>query len=140
MISREALNLGYQLARHLEHHNFQQFFDVFNIFLSSVPHYIHKDVEAYYHSLLYLFLKTLSFKVSAEIPTSRGRMDMLLKTDADIFVFEFKINKTAKEALDQILTRAYHMQFKLDKRPITLIGANFDTKARKLTEWVSQKG
>ncbi len=78
--------------------------------------------------------------MGAEVPTSRGRMDLLLKTDADIFVFEFKINKTAQEALDQIIARAYHTQFKLDKRPITLSGANFDTKSRKLTDWISQKG
>ncbi|HLB53385.1 MAG TPA: AAA family ATPase [Chlamydiales bacterium] len=130
----------YQLTKHLQQHNFQQFFDVFNIFLDSIPHNIHKDIEAYYHSLLYLFLKTLGFKVGAEVPTSHGRMDLLLKTDTDIFVFEFKIDKTAQEALNQILAREYHTQFKLDKRPITLIGANFNSKSRKLDAWVSQKG
>ncbi len=136
----EIQDLYYQLARHLEQHNFQKFFDVFNIFLDSIPHNIHKDIEAYYHSLLYLFLKTLGFKVGAEVPTGHGRMDLLLKTEADIFVFEFKIDKTAQIALDQILSRAYHTQFKLDKRPITLIGANFDSKSRRLNDWVSQKG
>ena len=138
--SSDIQGIYYQLAKHLEHHDFQKFFDVFNIFLDSIPHYIHKDAESYYHSLLYLFLKILGFKVGAEVPTSRGRMDLLLKTDTDIFVFEFKINKSAKVALNQILSRAYHTQFKLDKRLITLIGANFDTKSRKLTDWVSQKG
>src|SRR5262249_38345007 len=132
-------DLYYQLARHLEHHDFQKFFDIFNIFLDSIPYNIHKDAEGYYHSLLYLFLKTLGFKVGAEVSTSHGRMDLLLKTDTDIFVFEFNINKTAQEALDQILSRAYHTQFKLDKRPITLIGANFDSKSRKLNDWTSQK-
>jgi len=130
----------YQLAKHLQQHNFEKFFDTFNIFLSSIPHFIHEDTEGYYHSLLYLFLKILGFKVGAEVPTNRGRMDLVLKTDTDIFVFEFKINKTAQEALNQILAREYHTQFKLDKRPITLIGANFDSKLRKLDAWVSQKG
>lgn len=138
--SSDIQGIYYQLAKHLEHHNFQKFFDIFNTFLDSIPHYMHQDAEVYYHSLLYLFLKILGFKVGAEVPTSRGRMDLLLKTGTDIFVFEFKINKTAQEALDQILGRAYHTQFQLDKRPITLIGANFDTKSRKLTDWISQKG
>lgn len=135
----EIQGIYYQLTTYLQQHNFQKFFDVFNIFLDSIPHNIHKDIEAYYHSLLYLFLKTLGFKVGAEVPTGRGRMDLLLKTDTDIFVFEFKIDKTAQEALNQILTREYHTQFKLDKRPITLIGANFDSKSRKLNDWISQK-
>jgi hypothetical protein len=77
--------------------------------------------------------------VNAEVPTGGGRMDMLLKTQMDIFVFEFKIDKTAQEALHQIEERAYHTQFKLDKRPITLIGVNFDSESRKLDEWVSRK-
>ncbi len=136
----EIQDVYYQLAQHLKRHDFQAFFEVFNIYLASVPHFIHENVESYYHSLLYLFLKTLGFKVNAEVPTSKGRMDMLLKTQTDIYVFEFKINKTANEALTQIIERNYHEQFKHDKRPITLIGASFDTKARKLTDWVSKKG
>jgi len=132
--------LYYNLAQHLKKHDFNRFFETFNLFLASIPHYIHEGVEAYYHSLLYLFLKTLGFKVNAEVCTSRGRMDMLLETENDIYVFEFKVNKTAQEAMSQIEARAYHAQFKLDKRPITLIGANFDTKSRQLTDWISKKG
>jgi hypothetical protein len=60
-------------------------------------------------------------------------MDMVLKTTTDTFVFAFKIDKAAQEALDQIIDRAYHTQFQLDTQPITLIGANFDTKSRKLS-------
>jgi hypothetical protein len=132
--------LYYNLAQHLKKHDFNRFFETFNLFLASIPHYIHEGVEAYYHSLLYLFLKTLGFKVNAEVSTSRGRMDMLLETETDIYVFEFKVNKTAQEAISQIEERAYHAQFKLDKRPIMLIGANFDTKSRQLTDWISKKG
>jgi hypothetical protein len=130
----------YQLAKHLEDHDFEKFFEVFNVFLNSIPHSLHKDAEAYYHSLLYLFLKVLGFKVGAEVPTSRGRMDLLLNTDKDIFVFEFKINQTGQNALDQILRRAYHTQFNLDKRQITLIGVNFDTQSRQITDWIVQNG
>ena len=136
--SSDIQGVYYKLAKHLKDHDFQSFFEVFNSFLDSIPHYLHKDAEAYYHSLLYLFLKILGFKVGAEVPTGRGRVDLLLKTDTDIFVFEFKMNKTAQEALNQILSRDYHGQFKLDKRPITLVGANFDTKSRKLNDWVCQ--
>jgi hypothetical protein len=136
----EIQGIYYNLAQYLKKHDFNRFFETFNIFLASIPHYIHEGVEAYYHSLLYLFLKTLGFKVNAEVSTSRGRMDMLLETQTDIYVFEFKINKTAEEAMSQIEVRAYHTQFKLDKRPITLIGANFDTKSKKLNDWVSKKG
>ena len=129
----------FNLSNYLRKNDVSKFFDIFNTFLDSIPSQIHKDAEGYYHSLLYLFLKTLGFKVEAEVSTSQGRIDMVLKTEADIFVFEFKINKTAQEALEQILSKGYHTQFKMDKRPITLIGANFDTSLRKLNDWKSQK-
>ncbi|HLB53318.1 MAG TPA: AAA family ATPase [Chlamydiales bacterium] len=135
----EIQGLYYRLAQHLQQHDFQKFFEVFNLFLASIPYFIHEDAESYYHSLLYLFLKTLGFKVNAEVPTSRGRMDMLLKTPDCIYVFEFKINKTAAEALNQIKARDYHAQFKLDKRLIMLVGASFSTQSKKLTDWVSEK-
>jgi len=135
----EIQDIYYQLAGHLKRDDFQKFFEVFNIYLASIPYFIHENAESYYHSLLYLFLKTLGFKVHAEVSTSRGRVDMLLKTQTAIYVFEFKINKTANEALSQILERNYHEQLKHDKRPIILVGANFDSKTRKLTDWVSKK-
>ena len=94
-----------------------------------------KKEEAYYHSLLYLFLKAIGFRVEAEVSTSQGRIDMVLKTEVAIFIFEFKINKTAKEALKQILNKNYQKQFSTDGRQIILVGANFDTKKRILSEW-----
>ena len=94
-----------------------------------------KKEEVYYHSLLYLFLKAIGFRVEAEVSTSQGRIDMVLKTEVAIFIFEFKINKTAKEALKQILNKNYQKQFSTDGRQIILVGANFDTKKRILSEW-----
>jgi len=129
----------YKLATHLRRHDLSGFFEVFDAFLDSIPNQIHKEAEGYYHSLLFLFLKTLGFKVTAEVSTAQGRIDMVLKTTNDIFIFEFKINKSADDALKQIHQKAYYTQFKLDKRPITLVGVNFDTHLRKITDWKQEK-
>ncbi len=134
----EIHGLLYKLSKCLQEEDLKSFFDVFNAFLSSIPHQIHKDVEAYYHSLLYLFLKAVGFRVEAEVSTAQGRIDMLLKTKTAIFLFEFKINKTAQEALDQILDKGYQRQFSLTCCPVILVGANFDTQSRMLNEWQSQ--
>lgn len=132
----EIHGLLYKLSKHLEDKDLESFFDVFNVFLSSVPHQIHKDLEAYYHSLLYLFLKAIGFRVEAEISTAQGRIDMLLKTKTTIFLFEFKVNKTAQEALNQILNKDYQKRFSLSDQ-IILVGVNFDTQSRTLNEWKS---
>ncbi len=131
----EVQSMLYKLENCLNLGDLNEFFTTFNTFLASIPHQIHQESEGYYHSLLYLFLKTLGFRVQSEISTSQGRIDMFLKTSHSIFIFEFKINKTAEEALAQILQKSYHDQFKADTRKLVLIGVNFDTKSRQLNDW-----
>ena len=132
----------YKLVSLLDKEDLEGFFIVFNTFLAAIPYQTHKDAEAYYHSLLYLFLKTLGFKVEAEVSTHQGRIDMLLKTKEHIFLFEFKIDNSAQEALDQILEKKYHLPYKGDRRPLIAIGANFgyaNTSRRRLGELSSYR-
>ena len=131
----EIHGIMYKLSKYLEDKDLKGFFDTFNVFLASIPYQIHKDVEAYYHSLIYLFLKVIGFRVEAEVSTSQGRIDMILKTKTAIFIFEFKVNKTAEEALDQILQKEYQKQYTLDACQLILVGVNFDTKSRSLNDW-----
>lgn len=129
----------FKLSKNLQDKDLKSFFSTFNIFLSSVPHQIHKEVEAYYHTLLYLFLKAIGFRVEAEVSTSQGRIDMVLKTKKVIYIFEFKMDKSAKEALDQILSKSYQTRFNNDDRQMILVGVNFDSKSRTLNDWVSKE-
>lgn len=130
-INRSFLNI----ANHLKAKDLDQFFSAFNTLLASIPHHIHIDKEAYYHSLLYLLIKSLGFKVDAEVTTSRGRIDMLIKTKKSIFVFEFKMNESSEQALNQIQTKDYHKQFLMDERELVLVGANFDFSTKSLNDW-----
>jgi hypothetical protein len=52
-----------------------------------------------------------------------------------IFIFEFKIDGTAVSALNQIKTHEYTKKYQLKGKPITLIGANFDSNTRQISEW-----
>jgi len=126
------------LSKYLSTKNLKSFFETFNVLLASVPHHIHIEQEGYYHSLLYLVLKALGFVVEAEVSTSRGRTDMILKAEKCIFIFEFKLNSTAQVALEQILDKKYYEQYREDSREIILVGVNFDTKLRSINEWKMQ--
>lgn len=128
----------FKLSKNLSDKDIKSFFETFNALLASVPHHIHIELEAYYHSLLYLVLKALGIPVQAEVLTSRGRTDMVLKTDKNIFVFEFKLNSKAQIALEQTLEMGYDEQYSLDSREIILVGVNFDTKTRSINEWKMQ--
>lgn len=77
----------------------------------------------------------LGFYVDVEYTTSDGRIDLLMKTKDYIYILEFKINKSADEALKQIEDKQYTKPFETDGRKIYLIGINFSTSTRKIDGW-----
>ena len=80
--------------------------------------------------------KLLGFYTQAEYHTSRGRIDLVVKTDRYIYVMEFKLDGTAEEALQQIKDRQYALPFAVDGRRIFKIGVNFSKESRGLEKWI----
>ena len=132
--SSQSEPLLYQIEKALKVEDFDRFFHEFNILLSSIPYAIQIPKEAYYHSLLYAILRGLSFDVTSEVMTSRGRIDMVFIIQNNIFVFEFKIDSTSASAIEQIKQRKYYEKYAGKK--VILIGANFDSKSRSISDWI----
>lgn len=65
-----------------------------------------------------------------------GRADVIIETDDNVNVFEFKKDKSATEALKQIEDMGYAKPYVADKRRIYKIGVNFDSGERNITEWI----
>ena len=97
--SSQSEPLLYQIEKALKVEDFDRFFQEFNILLASIPYAIQIPKEAYYHSLLYAILGGLSFDVTSEVMTSRGRIDMVFIFQNNIFIFEFKIDSTSASAI-----------------------------------------
>jgi len=125
----------YRIEKALENEDFKAFFEEFNILLSSIPYALQIAKEAYYHSLLYAILRCLNFEVASEVMTSRGRIDMIFSSQDNIFVFEFKIDSTAMSAIKQIKECKYYQKFIEPTRKIFLIGANFDSEKKVISDW-----
>ncbi len=134
--SSQSEPLLYQIERALKSENFDRFFQEFNILLSSIPYAIQIPKEAYYHSLLYSILRSLGFDVTSEVMTSRGRIDMVFIFQNYCFIFEFKIDSTSASALEQIKQRKYYEKYSGKK--VILIGANFDSKSRSISDWITE--
>ena len=64
----------------------------------------------------------------------------MVKTDDYIYVFEFKLDGSADEALAQIDNRGYLIPYTADDRKLVKIGVNFDPKERNIGEWCKGKG
>lgn len=94
------------------------------------------EAELYFQNFLYLFFRLLGIYVEVERATSDGRTDMIVQTPDYIYIFEFKLDKTAEDALRQIEERGYAKPFATDLRQLYKIGVNFSSVKRCVGEWI----
>lgn len=94
------------------------------------------DKEAHFQSMLTILVKMLGFSVHTEVHSSQGRSDIEIETPNYIYIIELKIDATPQEALAQIQEKGYPRQYEIDPRKKIIIGGNFSTETRTLTEWV----
>ena len=94
-----------------------------------------KNKEIHFQNMMAIAAKMMGFSVRTEVHSAKGRCDMQIITSGYVYIFEFKINGTPKEAMQQILDNGYALPFKADTRTVYLIGANFSTETRTLTGW-----
>ena len=80
-------------------------------------------------------IKKLNGALLDSFHSSNGRIDMLVKTRDYIYILEFKLDKSAEEALRQIEAKEYAKPFENDGRTIYKIGVNFSTESRRIDEW-----
>ena len=92
-------------------------------------------MEIYFQNSMYLIFKMLGFYTEVERTTSRGRIDIVMKTRNYIYVIELKLDGTPDEALQQIETRGYAAPFASDGRKVYKIGVNFSSATRGVEEW-----
>ena len=95
-----------------------------------------KDRELYFHYTFYLLMRLIScYTVYTEKQLSEGRADCIVETPKYIYIFEFKLDGTADEALQQIKDKGYATAYAADARPLFTIGASFSSKTGTVEEW-----
>ncbi|MDD4397351.1 MAG: PD-(D/E)XK nuclease domain-containing protein, partial [Sphaerochaetaceae bacterium] len=115
----------------------EQLIESLRIFLSCIPYDIQIKNEKYYQSLLVCVFKLLGLIVQSEVRTSSGRIDALIDAQCQMYVIEFKIDRSPDEALLQIKSKDYCLPFmhmKLTKT-IHLLGIAFDSSKRNISDW-----
>ena len=93
------------------------------------------DAELYFQNAFYLITKMLGFYTEVERTMANGRLDMVVKTKEYIYIFEFKYDKSADAALQQIDEKGYARPFAGDGRRIYKIGVNFSRTDRCIDGW-----
>ena len=88
--------------------------------------------EGYYASVFYSHLAALGLDLTPEDASRAGRIDLTLKFNAHIWLFEFKVVELepAGRALQQIKDRGYADKYRAAGQPIHLIGIEFSREQR----------
>lgn len=91
--------------------------------------------EAFYKLLIYMAFSMLNSIVDTEVKSILGRADVVIQTNADIFVLELKVDDTAENALQQIDSKGYTIPYEADGRKLTKCGICISSSARNITHW-----
>ena len=119
--------------------NADEFMKLFQSIFAGIPYNIHVKDEHYYQTVCYVICDLLRLMVQAEVFTSSGRIDMMVAAGEWIYVIEFKLNKTAAQAMKQIENKEYAMKYRKDGKKIMLLGVNFDFEAGNITDWIKEE-
>lgn len=130
------------IVRALRDGDLEQVRKLFTGFLAETPYSMRpkkdqKQRELYFHYTFYLLMRLIScYTVYTEKQLSEGRADCIIETPKYIYIFEFKLDGTADEALQQIHDRGYAKAYEADPRPLYNVGASFSSKTGTIEEWV----
>ena len=116
-------------------------------FFAGVPYSLRRRgsgeraLERDFQYAFYLIMKMVcEYLVVAEKQASEGRIDCVVETAKFVYIFEFKRDGTAKEALEQIEAKGYAREYEADSRTLYKIGCNFSTKTGTIDDWVCVPG
>jgi hypothetical protein len=96
------------------------------------------EFEGYYASVFYATFAALGMDIVPEDVSNAGRLDMAVKFNGQVYLFEFKVVEEEAEdkALQQIKAKKYADKYASLQQPIHLIGVEFSKKARNLAGFV----
>lgn len=128
----------------LEEGETTEFRDSLTAFLSSIAYDSHDSVktpeatEKHFQYTFYLLLRLIGESNCRLINEKRqaiGRVDCIIELKDYVYIFEFKLDGSADEALRQIEEKNYAKPYLADKRKIVCIGVNFSSETMTVEEW-----
>ena len=111
----------------------------FEAFFADIPYELNDKTERHYQVIVYLIFKLMGQFTQAEVHSAKGRADAIVQTPDYIYIFEFKLNGTAEEALKQIDEKGYAEPFKSDKRKLLKVGVEFSAETRNVSRWLVEE-
>ena len=137
----ESFSLVTSMNKMLKQCRLDDLRDALTGFFASIPYNANYQerawsYESHYHYTLYLIFRLLScYTTLTEKQNSRGRADIIVETQDYIYIFEFKLDGTAADALKQIDDKGYAEPYAADARKLFRIGVGFSSEKKNIVEW-----
>jgi hypothetical protein len=140
-VGNEKLEVQHRMAlfRALQKNDFARIQEIFFSLYASIPHdWFRKNhidqFEGYYASVFYASFAALGLEIIPEDVSNQGKLDMAIKFNEQIYLFEFKVVEEAAEgkALSQIKEKKYADKYQAFNQPLHLIGVEFSKKERNV--------
>ena len=96
---------------------------------------LNKYIERDFQNVIYIFFLLMGQPTYSEVQNNLGRADCIVETDNYVYLFEFKVESSAEEALAQIRKHEYATRYAADRREVICVGVNFGRRKRNITEW-----
>ena len=128
-----------RLYRLLEANDFAGLAELFQAFFASIPYewYTNNDIaryEGYYASVFYSYFAALGLDIAVEDSTSHGRLDMAVRFNGNVYLFEFKVVELAPAgaAMAQLKEKRYADKYRDSGQLVYLIAVEFSKDARNV--------
>ena len=130
---------GIRLYDLLEANDFEGLEALFHAFYASIPYewYTNNAIarfEGYYASVFYSYFAGAGLEVTVEDSRRRGRLDMAVRFNGQVYLFELKVVEQAGvgAALAQLKERRYADKYRSSGEPIHLVGVEFSREDRNV--------
>jgi len=125
----------FKMVKAIKAKDINLFMDLLKTFFAAVQYDVPTDTEGRFQLLFYSVFLLIGVRVEAESRTSDGRIDAVIRDGDHVYIFEFKLNQSADAAMAQIRKKEYFQKYQHDGQKIVLVGANFDSATRQISEW-----
>lgn len=130
------------LRNALDNENIEEIIKVFNTNIANIPYdHLKVDSEGFYNAILNVILQNnISIEDFVDQKHNNiGRSDTIIFRPKHIYCIELKINKTAKEALEQIFEKKYLEPYKLEEKILIALGINISTINKRIDDFAIEK-
>ena len=83
-------------------------------YLAGIPYDLENKSEKHFQTIIYLIFSLLGYYTQAEVKSAVGRADAVCRTKDRVYVFEFKVDGSAEEALRQIDEKGYLIPYRFE--------------------------